>query len=305
MAKRTRILAIGFVLLWNSGFIGAEFGLPYTGPFTLLFLRYGALTLVLAVYLVWRRRLYWHGLYAFSIASIVGILAHGVWLMCVLLALDYDVPAGIVALVVALQPMATGAFAGVVTGEQVSLRHWLGLIIGFTGVALPVIAHMDFSETSSITGYLIPFGAPAAMTAANLIQRRLEVRQAASRLPIDLALFYQSLATTLVFVLPAVFAERLVVQWTPVFISTMLWLVLAVSLSAYALMWMLLARIEATSVASLFYLGPPVTMFMAWIALGDTIQPIDIAGLAVVAVAVMLTQHAAKRQSAAQKSPPK
>lgn len=46
------VLAICFVLLWNSGFVGAEFGLDYTGVFTLLSWRYWLLAGVSLVYLV-------------------------------------------------------------------------------------------------------------------------------------------------------------------------------------------------------------------------------------------------------------
>jgi len=34
--RSTALLAIAFVLLWHSGFVGPEFGLDYTGVFTLL-----------------------------------------------------------------------------------------------------------------------------------------------------------------------------------------------------------------------------------------------------------------------------
>lgn len=49
---------------------------------------------------------------------VVGVLAYGVWLSCVLLSLEYNVSAGIIALIVALQPLATGAFSGVVVGAN-------------------------------------------------------------------------------------------------------------------------------------------------------------------------------------------
>ena len=65
---------------------------------------------------------------------------------------------------------------------------------------------------------------------------------------------------------------------------------LAVSLGAYGLMWLLIKRINATRVASLFYLCPPVTMFMAWLTFGDTITFIDGIGLAIVFTGVLLTQ---------------
>jgi drug/metabolite transporter (DMT)-like permease len=288
-SKTVFFTAVGFVFLWNSGFIGAEYGLPYTGPFTLLFWRYLALAAILYIYLLTRNRFQWAGRAAIP-HMIVGVLAHGGWLTCVLLALDNDVPAGIVALVVALQPLATGAFSGLVTNEPTPIIRWVGLIIGFAGVAIPVFSRIDFQDASSIFGYLIPLGSVVAITIASLIQRRMEVQQNTKRLPIDLTLFYQCLATAAALALPAIFVENLQAQWTPPFIYTMIWLILAVSLGAYALMWILIQKIDATRVASLFYLGPPVTMLMAWIAFGDTLRLMDIIGLIVVSFGVIVTQ---------------
>lgn len=291
MLKRTTLFyVVGFVLLWNSGFIGAEYGLPYTGPFTLLFWRYLALTVVIFFYLLLKNRFRWVGWKTALPNMLVGILSHGVWLSCVLLALEHKVPAGIVALVVALQPMATGALSGYVTGERTHLYQWLGLIIGFIGVALPIISRITWDNNIPFYAYLIPLGAVIGITLASLIQRRMEVRKESYKLPVDLAMFYQSIATTLALVLPAIFMENVSTQWEPAFIYVMIWLVFAVSLGAYALMWLLIERINATRVASFFYLGPPVTMLMAWVAFEDMITFMDITGLAVVFMGVLLTQ---------------
>lgn len=286
----TRFLALGFILLWNSGFIGAEYALPYTQPLTLLFWRYWLLGLFLFVYLALRRRLKWPGSKAFLIALLVGILAHGVWLGCVFYALQFGVPAGIVALVVALQPMTTGALSGLVTGERTPLVRWAGLLIGLGGVLIAVLARTELSDPVSVFAYFIPFGSVAAITAASLIQRRLEVKKRASRLAVDLGLFYQSLGTALAVTVPAVLFESLVTEWSPVFVGALVWLILGVSLMAYAFMWLLIVRIDATRVASLFYFGPPVTMLMAWAAFGDRLRVTDLAGLVVIALGVLLTQ---------------
>lgn len=295
MKNKTLLLASGFVLLWNSGFIGAEYGLPYTGPFTLLFWRYLSLTFIIFLYLLVRDRFRWVGVSTMIPNMVVGILAHGVWLSCVLLSLNHKVPAGIVALVVALQPLATGAFSGRVVGETTPLYRWLGLLIGFGGVAITVLSRINFSDAESIFGYLIPLGSVIAITTASLIQRKMQVANTTYRLPVDQTLFYQSLGTAIVLAFPAIFTEKLETEWTTEFIYTMTWLVLGVSLGAYALMWLLIERIDATRVASLFYLGPPVTMLMAWIAFGDTLKILDIIGLLVVFAGVLLTQMKLKR----------
>ncbi len=287
--KNLLFLAAGFVLLWNSGFIGADYGLPYAGPFTLLFWRYLALSLLLLLYLGIRRRLFWPGWRIASQQMLVGALAHGVWLACVLIALDHNVPAGIVALVVALQPLATGAFSGRVTGEKTDLTRWIGLIIGFTGVGITLAFRINYQSAASVFGHLIPLGSVIAITLASLLQRRVNLKQSAPGIPLDLSLFYQSAATALVLILPAWLVENFATNAQAEFIYVMAWLILGVSLGAYALMWKLLQYIDAASVASLFYLGPPVTMFMAWLAFGDTIEMTDVVGLAIVFLGIFIT----------------
>jgi len=286
----TWILGVGFVLSWNSGFIGAEFVLPSTKPLTLLFWRYWGLTLLLFGWLLLRRRLNWPGTEGVILASIVGILAHGVWLGCVLYSLGYGVPAGIVALVVALQPMATGALSGPVVGERTSRGSWAGLVIGLAGVMIAVLSRIQFSDSASVFAFLMPFGSVLAITVASLIMRRLEVDPEKSRLPLDHSLFYQSLGVAVVVTVPAIALECLSTEWSPAFAGGMLWLIIGVSLSAYALMWLLIGRIDATRVASLFYLGPPVTMLMAWAAFGDKLLMTDLAGLLVTFAGVLLAQ---------------
>jgi len=242
------VWSAGFVLLWNTGFIGAEFGLPYSGPFTLLFWRYLALSLVMGFIVLARREFRLVSRRHLASVATVGVLSHGVWLTCALVAIDRGVPAGIVALVVALQPLLTGAFSGFATGEHTSARQWVG----------------------------------------SLIQRRRELREPDFELPIALQLLIQSVATAVVLLIPALALESLATEWVPAYAATMVWLVLAVSLGAYALMWRLLSRVSATRIASLFFLGPPVTMLMAWAAFGDAVVATDLLGLAVAGGGVLL-----------------
>ncbi len=291
MNRSTILLILAFVFLWNSGFIGAEYGLPFTGPFTLMFWRYLALTAILTSYLLLRKKLRWVGVKIASLNMLIGFLAHGVWLTCVLLALDNKVPAGIVALVVSLQPLVTGALSGFVTNEKTNTSQWWGLLLGLIGVVITVSFRIDFSNSSSVFGYMIPLGSVVGISIATLIQRRMEINHDKGNLPRDQSLFYQSLATVLGLALPAILIEDLDTQWEPEFTYTMIWLVLAVSLGAYYFMWRLIERLDATRVASLFYLGPPVTMLMAWLAFGDKIITTDIIGMVVVFGGVLLTHR--------------
>lgn len=283
------LLALGFVLLWNSGFIGAEYVLPKTGPFSLLFWRYWTLVLILYGFLRLRGKRLLHSGPAVGSALLVGVLAHGTWLWCVLYALDRGIPAGIVALVVALQPLATGALSGKVAGEPTSWRHWSGLWIGFAGVMVALGPRIQLPDSPPLHAYFVPFGSVVAITLASLMQRRIALAGSAERMPVDVSLFYQALGTALAISLPAVFLENLQTRPDTAFLLTMGWLIVGVSLFSYLLMWLLIERIDATRVASLFYLGPPVTMLMAWAAFGDPVKLFDVVGLLIVVAGVALT----------------
>ena len=298
-------LELLFVLLWNSGFIGAEYGLPFAGPWTLLFWRYLILTAVLGLWLGIHRRLAWPNTGAVAHTAIVGILAHGVWLGCVLVSLNMGVPAGIIALVTALQPLLTGALSGPALGERTDAWQWLGLVLGFFGVVIAVGARLSGDTSIPISGYLIPFGSVVAITIASLMQRRRERHTAAVRLNDDTTLFYQSAATALALFWPAWLVEDFATAWTLPFIATMSWLILVVSLGAYWTMWRLLVRHDATRVASLFYLSPPVTMLMAWAAFGDRLILTDVIGLAVAGVGVMLVYRLGFRRPRVPTLPPR
>lgn len=291
MSLPTGILILLFVLFWNSGFISSEYGLPYVQPFTFLFWRYWGLTLVLLGYLIVTQRLRLPSFERMTPALITGVLAHGVWLSCVLMAIQRGVPAGIVALVVALQPLATGALSGLVVGESPRSTQWVGLATGLVGVIFVLGARSQFSDIDVGVAYFLPFISVVAITVATLIQRYRATRSSQAELPIALLLFYQSLATAIAATLPAIWFENLATEWNGIFLSTLVWLILAVSLVAYGLMWLLLKRLDATRVASLFYLGPPVTMLMAWVAFSDTPQLTDYVGMLVVAIGVTVTQR--------------
>ncbi len=198
------------------------------------------------------------------------------------------VPAGIIALVTALQPLLTGALSGPALGERTDAWQWLGLVLGFFGVIIAVGARLSSDPTTPLLGYLIPFGSVAAITIASLLQRRRERNGLVMRLSDDSTLFYQSAATALFLLCPAWFVEDFATEWALPFIATMSWLILVVSLGAYWSMWKLLVRHDATRVASLFYLSPPVTMLMAWAAFGDQLIPTDVIGLVVAGVGVIL-----------------
>ena len=124
-----------FVLLWSTGFIGARLGLPYAEPFTFLAYRFAILTVLLSLIAVLWRAPWPKSLREAGHIAIIGLLIQSGYLGGVFWAMSQGVPAAVAALIVGVQPVLTAVFAGPFLGEKVSTRQWIGLLIGFGGVA--------------------------------------------------------------------------------------------------------------------------------------------------------------------------
>ncbi|MCB1429432.1 MAG: EamA family transporter, partial [Nitratireductor sp.] len=93
--------------------------------------------------------------------------------------------------------------------------------------------------------------------------------------------------------------ENRVVEWAPAFIFALGWLVLVLSIGAVGLLMYLIRNQSAAGTASLFYLVPAVTSIIAWFLFGETLQPVQLLGMAIVMGAVALATRRGARPVAA------
>src|SRR5207253_2847114 len=122
-------------------------GLPYAEPMTFLTLRMGALVAVLAV-LVLLTRPPWPKRTGMLHNVVAGLLLHGLYLGGVFVSIYQGLPAGLAALVVALQPVLTSTLANRWLGEKVAPHQWAGLLLGVVGVFLVVQGKASGGGTS-------------------------------------------------------------------------------------------------------------------------------------------------------------
>jgi drug/metabolite transporter (DMT)-like permease len=277
-----------FVLLWSTGFIGARLGLPYAGPLTFLSLRY-ALAVGLLVVIALLVRAPWPRRPADIVHyAVAGLLVHGVYLGGVFVGISLGVEAGLSALIVSLQPLLVAAFAGVLLGERVSARQWLGLALGFTGVAL-ILFHKLGGGLSDALGGLACVAALLGITAGTLYQKRY-----GTAMDLRTGTAIQFAAAGLATAPLALLFEQGRVVWTGEFLFALLWLVLVLSLGAVSLLYVLIRRGAAASVSSLFFLVPPCTALIAWPLFGERLGPAALLGMALTLAGVMLATRPAR-----------
>ena len=271
-----------FVVLWSSGFIGTKAGVLYAEPMTYLALRMAMVVLVLGAVVVITRPV-WPSRGCLLHNVVAGLCVHGLYLGGVSVAIFLGLPAGLAALIVALQPILTSTLANRWLGERVAMHQWAGLILGLAGVWLVVHERTGGSTDVAIIGWLAIFIALIGITAGTLYQKRF-----AGGVDWRVGLLVQYAASGLFFAVGAFAFETRMVQWTPQFVFALCWLVFVLSLGAIWLFYFMIRRTTAMRVTSLFYLTPPVTALMAWMIFDERLAPLALVGMAICVAGVFL-----------------
>ena len=271
-----------FVLLWSTGFIGAKLGLPDAEPLTFLLLRFAIVCLLLLMLVLGLRRPWPSGGAQISHIALAGILLHGGYLGGVFSAIHRGMPAGLVALIVGMQPLLTALLGGRLLGERVGARQWTGLLLGFAGVALVLSGKLALAGLSS-AGLLLALLALVSITAGTLYQKRY-----CGHMDLWTGSLVQFAASGLLFLPLALTSETMHINWSGNFVVALGWLVLVLSLGAISLLHQLIRRGAATRVSALFYLTPPTTALLAWAMFGEQLDALAMVGMALAAIGVAL-----------------
>jgi drug/metabolite transporter (DMT)-like permease len=269
-----------FLVLWASGFIGAKYGLPYAEPMTFLFARMAAVVALIGLIIALTRPP-WPSRAGIAHSAVTGLFVHGFYLGGVFVAIDNKLPAGLVALVVSLQPVLTSTLANQLLGERVLPRQWLGLALGVLGVFFVVHGHTEGEATP--TAWIAVTVALVGMTIGTLYQKRF-----GGNIDWRTGFLVQYAAAAALFGLGALLFETRVVHWTPELLFALAWLVFALSFGAIWLLYFLIKRQAATRVVALLYLTPPLTALMAWVVFDERLTALSLVGMAICVAGVAL-----------------
>ena len=283
-----------FVLIWATGFIVARYGMPHAPPFTFLLLRYLCSIACFAAWIAVARVRWPQSREQWLHLAVTGMLMHGGYLGGVWAAVKAGMGSGLSALIVGIQPVLTAIWLSAFgsAAHRVSARQWLGLGLGFAGLVLVVWRKLtEGSPGDMVTAVNLAWavGALLCITAGTLYQKRwvapCDVRSANT---------VQLIAAAIVTA-PLAWLEPEAMQWNAQSLGALAWSVLGLTLGGSSLLYLLIQRGAAASVASLMYLVPPTTAVMAWLLFGEPITVTTVAGIALTALGVALVVRSATR----------
>lgn len=289
-----RAMPVVFVLIWSTGFIVARYGMPHAPPFKFLLVRY-ALSILCFLPWILLARVRWPASgKQWAHLAVTGMLMHAGYLGGVWAAVKAGMGSGLSSLIVGVQPVLTAIWLSAFGGSdgRVTRRQWGGLLLGFVGLALVVSRKFGQSSPGDQADWLnlaFAVGALLSITAGTLYQKRFvapcDVRTANT----------VQLAAAFAATLPLAGLEAEAMRWNAELAGAMAWSVLGLTLGGSSLLYLLIQRGAAASVASLMYLVPPTTALIAWVLFGEPITATTIAGIALTAFGVSLVLRPPRR----------
>lgn len=275
-----------FVAIWSTGWVSARYGADYADPLTFLTLRYALACFALIILILFAKASWPKGRHAVH-AMVSGVLLHAIYLGGVWYAIAHGLPTGISGLIAAIQPILTAFLAPVILRERIGPMQWLGILLGFLGIALvlePKLIAIDPAHMGqTVLPLFINVISMISVTAGTFYQKRfipsgdlrsITALQYAGAFCVTLPVAYLLEPMHIVISLP--------------FVLVMAWSVLALSLGAIGLLLMLIRKGAVSRAAALIYLVPPSVAIEAYIAFGETLAVTQIAGMIVTVIGVAL-----------------
>jgi drug/metabolite transporter (DMT)-like permease len=259
-----------FVLIWSTGFIIARYGMPHAEPMTFLLMRF-ALVLAVLLPIAWVWKAPWPRKDEAWRIALAGLLLQAGYLGGVWAAVREGMGAGLVALIVGLQPILTAVLV-TLAKEPIHRNQWAGLLLGLTGVGLVVWTKLSLVGLSLVSLGFAGIGL-ASITAGTLYQKR-----ACPSFDLRTGGIIQYAASAALCLPLALAFETGEVNWAPELIGALIWSVLALSIGAISLLFIMIREGAATQVTSLLYLTPPTTAIMAWVLFDEPITSLTVIG---------------------------
>jgi drug/metabolite transporter (DMT)-like permease len=219
----------------------------------------------------------------FSLAA-YGLLANAGYLSLTYEALRH-LSAGMGAIISSTNPLVLALVAPALLGEALTARKLLGLLFGFSGVAMSMASRAG-SQSARSVDVAMAFIGVLAMVGATIVFKRLRIQE-------DLVTANAiQLGTSAVVLVPlaAVIEGQPHLPLTASLFWSLAYLVLLLSIGASFVWFWLLRHGEASRVSAFYFLTPIFGLALGALLLHERVTWADALGLAAVALGITLVQ---------------
>ena len=276
-----KIFPFIFILLWSSAFITTKPIIDNSDPFSALAFRFGIVTIGFFLFSIYSKQKIFVNKRNFIESFFSGVLFHGLYLGGVFFSISKGMPTGIAALIVTLQPILTNALSGPILNEKVTIKQWVGVIMGFVGATL--VLGFDIGSNIPMIGLVATIIALIAITTSTIWQKKLS-----NNLPLSVSNMYQGLGGFTFHLIVIILFAKPYIDFSQTFIMAMSHQIFLVSFGAFTILMFLIKKNSASKTVSIFFLIPPTSAFMAWLFLNESLTNLDLVGFLVATIGVYI-----------------
>jgi len=276
-----RIFPLIFILLWSSAFITTRPIIDNSDPFSALAFRFFFVAVGFYLFSVYSKQLIIVNKKNLIESVLSGVLFHGFYLGGVFYSISIGMPTGIAALIVTLQPVLTNALSGPILDEKVTLKQWIGVLLGFIGAVL--VLGFDIGSEIPLLGLVATIVALVAITTSTIWQKKLS-----NNLPLSVSNFYQALGGCMFHILIIILFAKPYIVFSQTFIIAMSHQIFLVSFGAFTILMFLIKNNSASKTVSIFFLIPATSALMAWLFLNESLTNLDLLGFLITTIGVYI-----------------
>ncbi|MEA2491940.1 MAG: hypothetical protein QOH21_3732 [Acidobacteriota bacterium] len=283
--------------VWGTTYLGIAIAIETVPPLLLTAIRFTIAGIVMLGIAKLRGEAIPRDLRTLGGLALVGFLMVGVGNLAVVWAEQY-VPSGMAALLVATAPFWMALIETFrKSGERVSLRAGVGMLIGFVGVALLVTPKGSGTawSTSLLLGALVvQIGSLGWQLGSAHGKYRLK------HVPLLSSAALQMLSGGLiVLVVGLAIGEAPRLHFTPRTLIATAYLTIFGSVIAYSAYVFALAHMRTTHSSLYAYVNPVVAVFLGWLILGEPLTWLALVAMFIILAGVALVQTAGWRKTPA------
>lgn len=277
-----RLTTISFVGLWGSAAILSKWGLEHGQAVPLLIFRYLIAIIALIAFCLYKKKHLFPQNTPWHYVALTGFLLIGCYSLFYFFALQYGISPGLLATILALQPILTFF----ITEKHFSKIKLIGLLLSFLGIVCLVYTSL-FIKQLSLLSVIFALICLVAITVGAIMQHKIK-ESPVQIMPLQYIIAL--IAFALVIPIQGFEFEMNMGFWLPT-----IWLGLVISVIAQLLFYSLLQSGNVVNVTSLFYLVPVVTLILDYIIFSSSLSGFDYIGIFAILMGVYLVYRPTKQ----------
>ncbi len=287
--NRLLLALVAISLIWGTTFLGIRVAVETIPPWFVAGFRQLLAAIILAVILLFQKKLKWVGWknlrIQITLSILLFIIANGLTTVA-----ETRVTSSLASLMTASSPLLIFIGSVSVGLQKFTIRSLLGVLLGFSGIIFIFWDGLkDFMNPDFRIGIILMLIAISGWAGGTIYSKKINYKSN----NIFLNLFYQFLFAGIAqLILAVVFKENLIIQnWSLRSISAMVYLAVFGSVAAFFAFSYALTKITATQISLMSYINTIIAITLGWLLLDEPITTKFIIAAALIISGVFITNY--------------